>query len=52
MNPTSDGYVKLNPLSSGKCMNVSGASVQNGAIIQQWTCEGGDNEKWTLAATQ
>jgi glucosylceramidase len=33
-------------LNSGKCLDVTGASTANGAIVEQWPCNGGNNQKW------
>ena len=35
---------------SGKCLDVSGASTEDGAAIIQWTCHGGANQQWRLEA--
>ncbi|WP_157930561.1 RICIN domain-containing protein, partial [Glycomyces xiaoerkulensis] len=34
---------------SGLCLDVSGASTDNGALVQLWTCHGGDNQRWNLS---
>ncbi len=52
VNPTPDGYYTLNPVSSGKCLDVSGISQADGASIQQWSCWGGDNQKWSISPAQ
>ena len=31
----------------GKCLDVSGASIDNGANVIQWECHGKTNQKWT-----
>ncbi|MDQ2841111.1 MAG: RICIN domain-containing protein [Acidobacteriota bacterium] len=46
--PTSDGYYNIIPLNSHRCLDVRGASQNDGAAIQQWTCWGGDNQKWSF----
>ncbi|GAB3161978.1 hypothetical protein GCM10027059_13540 [Myceligenerans halotolerans] len=33
---------------SGKCLDVSSASVSDGAGIIQWTCHGNANQRWSL----
>ncbi len=35
---------------SGKCLDVRGGpqAIQDGAIIEQWTCTGATNQSWTL----
>ena len=52
LNPTADGYYTINPVHSGKCLDVTGISQADGAPIQQWSCLNGDNQKWTLAPVQ
>jgi hypothetical protein len=39
--------------SSGLCVDVQGgpSAMQDGASIQQWTCWGGDNQKWNLVSS-
>jgi len=43
--PAGDIYNMVN-LNSGKCLDVTGASTANGAIVEQWPCNGGTNQKW------
>lgn len=31
---------------TGKCLDVRGASTADGAVIQQWECNGGASEQW------
>lgn len=33
---------------SGKCIDVAGASTADGAIVQQWACNGRANQQWRL----
>ena len=33
---------------SGKCLDVSGGSLDDGASIIQWQCHGGANQNWRL----
>jgi hypothetical protein len=33
---------------SGKCLDVSGASKENGANVQQWDCVNAPQQHWTL----
>jgi hypothetical protein len=51
VNPTEDGYYTINPVSTGKCVDVSGVSTADGAPVWQWTCYGGDNQKWSITPT-
>src|SRR5262245_57980790 len=36
---------------SGKCLDVTGVSLDDGAQIIQWTCNNGLNQRWTLQPT-
>jgi GH43 family beta-xylosidase len=44
---TPTGYRIVNR-NSGKCLEVAGGSAADGANIQQWTCNGGANQRWRL----
>ncbi|MET9966168.1 RICIN domain-containing protein, partial [Streptomyces sp. NPDC006356] len=33
---------------SGKCADLTGSSTAAGAEVQQWSCSGGDSQKWQL----
>ena len=35
-------------VNSGKCLDVVGASTADQANVQQFTCHGGNNQKWRL----
>jgi hypothetical protein len=48
----SDGSFTLTAQNSGKCLDVNGASPYNGAVVQQWSCNGGLNQKWQMAPVQ
>ncbi len=48
----SDGYYTIQPVNSGKCLDVTNSSTANGAPIQQWSCWGSDDQKWSLSPTQ
>jgi len=41
-------YFSLVSSQSGKCLDVAGASTANNANVQQFTCNGGDNQKWQM----
>lgn len=43
-----EAVVTLSAKHSGKCLDVSGASSNNGAPIIQWDCNGGQNQQWRL----
>ena len=36
---------------SGKCLDVSGESRNDGGSIVQWSCHGGANQTWLLRPT-
>ncbi|MDQ2844065.1 MAG: RICIN domain-containing protein [Acidobacteriota bacterium] len=44
------GYFNIHPQNSSLCLDVSGASKIDGAPVQQWTCNGGDNQAWSFVA--
>lgn len=31
-------------------MDVRAISKNNGALVQQWSCNGGDNQKWRFVS--
>ncbi|HJP76235.1 MAG TPA: non-reducing end alpha-L-arabinofuranosidase family hydrolase [Pseudonocardiaceae bacterium] len=33
---------------SGMCLDVTGASTANGALVELWTCNGHSNQQWTV----
>ena len=33
---------------SGKCLDVAGSSTADGANVQQYTCNGGNNQRWRI----
>lgn len=35
---------------SGKCLDVTNQARTDGAPLAQWTCNGGDNQKWRRSA--
>ncbi len=35
-------------IQSGLCLDVTGASIANGALAELWTCNGQSNQQWTL----
>lgn len=43
-------FVAFQAKHSGKCMDVAGVSVNNGARLHQWDCHWGGNQQWTLQA--
>lgn len=47
-NTTSAAEIKN--LESGKCIDASGASIENGTPIIQFDCHGGSNQHWKLTS--
>ncbi|TFH52534.1 MAG: hypothetical protein E4G89_01470 [Methanothrix sp.] len=53
-DPTADfggkiqGYYRIKAKHSGKCLDVTGSSQENGAEIIQWPCHSGNNQKFKL----
>lgn len=44
---STSGYYTLSPASeSTSCMDVSADSASNGALIQEWSCSGAENQEW------
>lgn len=43
-------YVRIVNYKTGKCLDISGGSRDNGAAIIEWSCHNGDNQKWQLVA--
>ena len=46
----SDGYSRLVARHSGKCLDVSGESTEDGASVIQWQCHSGANQQWRVEA--
>jgi hypothetical protein len=44
------GWVNIVSKNSGKCMDVTGVSTAPGALLHQWSCWGGDNQKFQFTA--
>lgn len=42
------GVTALTAVSSGKCVDVTGSSTANGAKLQQNTCSGANNQRFTI----
>jgi endo-1,4-beta-xylanase len=40
--------VRVVSVSSGKVLDVSGASTEDGSLVQQWAYGGGENQKWII----
>lgn len=43
--------VELVAQHSGKCLSVKGADPRNEALIEQRTCSGGNDQRWTMQGT-
>src|SRR5262249_7094802 len=39
-------YYEIVSRNSGKCLDVSGASTEDGAAVIQWRCDGSANQQW------
>jgi hypothetical protein len=44
-----NGNGTITGVHSGLCLDVSGASTANGALVQLWTCHGGSNQQWSVS---
>ncbi len=47
-DPVGDGYYRLIARHSGKCLNVPGALLQNGVVLEQRTCDGSPAQAFRL----
>lgn len=45
------GYYTIQNDSSGLCLDVAGASTAQNAAVDQWTCNGQDNQEWQINYT-
>ncbi len=45
------GHYLLNATDTSMCLNVAYESKAAGAVLQQWSCNGGASEMWTLVPT-
>ncbi|HEV3261681.1 MAG TPA: RICIN domain-containing protein, partial [Gemmataceae bacterium] len=48
--PPAATYNTLTARHSGQCLDVYGISQANGAFVDQWPCNGGDNQRWQLVS--
>jgi hypothetical protein len=48
---TSGAVYTLKALNSGLCVDVTGASTADGALVEQWNCNGGTNQQWKFVDT-
>jgi len=49
LQPAAGNYWRFINMHSGKCMDVQAVSSDDGATIQQFTCNGGPNQDWIVA---
>jgi hypothetical protein len=42
------GTFKISAVSSGKCLDVPGASTDDGVLLHQWACHGRENQQWQV----
>jgi hypothetical protein len=49
LQPAAGNYWRFINLLSGKCLDVQAVSNDDGAIIQQFSCNGGPNQDWIVA---
>jgi hypothetical protein len=50
---TSGGYYRITPThsgASGSCLDVSGVSLNDGAVVHLWSYGGGNNQQWDFQA--
>ena len=48
---TDSGNYRITPnCATGSCLDVHGVSTSNGAKIQLWQWNGGDNQQWSFQA--
>jgi hypothetical protein len=45
-NPVTDGTYRIQTVVADKCVDVNGGVTDNGANVQQWTCNGSDAQRW------
>jgi hypothetical protein len=44
------GHVSIVNRNTGRCVEVNAFDTSDGAIVQQWSCNGGTNQQWAFAA--
>lgn len=47
--PDGAGFFEIRNRNSGKCLEISGWTMTDGANLGQWDCFGGDHQKWSVA---
>ncbi|HLL65911.1 MAG TPA: RICIN domain-containing protein, partial [Micromonosporaceae bacterium] len=48
LQPTTTGIYQLIAAHSGKCVDVTAASLADAATLVQWTCTTGTNQRWRI----
>ncbi|WP_344219608.1 RICIN domain-containing protein [Nonomuraea bangladeshensis] len=48
--PAAGGVYQLKVTKSGKCLDVAGGSMDNGAQLQQWACSGATWQRFTVVS--
>ncbi|KAJ3308264.1 hypothetical protein HDU76_004047 [Blyttiomyces sp. JEL0837] len=46
--PTDDGYFTVINQETGYCLDVSNSAIDNGSPVALFTCNGQDNQKWSV----
>ena len=46
--PLGNNIYNITVISSGKCLDIRDGSTSNGALLQQWDCNGNAQQKWEL----
>lgn len=49
--PAAVSYVQFVNRNSGMCLDINGATMADGTNVLQWTCSGGDWQKWSYDST-
>lgn len=47
--PDGAGFFEIRNRNSGKCLEISGWTMTDGANLGQWDCFGADHQKWSIA---
>ena len=48
LTPIPGGYYNIVSANSDKCLDVSAYDMSDGALVQQYGCNGGGNQRWSL----
>ena len=44
------GTVLVVSVNSGKCLDLPAGQTGPGVALQQWSCQGGQNQKWSMVS--